>query len=299
MKGQGAKKSPASFKIAMRVNASKVYQINTLKRSNGPILTLERAVGERFELDSSLWASGAFSAQVYPDLPIATNWLNLIKGILEGTPDAAPSQGNFVNSTCGFTVQTVAAQVRSLDQVKDLMRHACEVGNYGSPADALLLVSGSHPARGLPLKALGYPDSIDMLQEAFRMRHRGDLPSTVSLWAVENPLLSPERLHRKLSAGAEVILTQPPLIRQPAETWFDTAARFAEGTNAQILVGIPMASSRRNLEFWTQLCGLWGTQDTQQLLASFPTKDSLSGGIQGAYKDAVYQWNANFINWVS
>jgi len=296
MNQEAARWNPAHLKNTMRVNATSIHQINKFKRSNGPVLTLERAVGERFDLDSRLWASGAFNALVFPYLPIATSWLNLVKGLLEGASPEPPSPVSSARSKAGFTVQTVAAQVRSLAQIKDLMRFACRVGNYGSPADALLLVSGSHPARGLPLKAFGYPDSVVMLQEASLMRQLGELPSTVSLWAVENPRLPPERLHRKLSAGAEVILTQPPLVRKQSENWFETAARLCEGTNAQILVGIPMASSRRNLEFWMQLCGLAGALDTQQVLASFPVKGTQS---QGEYKDAVYEWNATFIEWVS
>lgn len=42
-------------------------------------LTLERALGPGFGSDAALQATGAFSAEVFPDLPIATTWGNLMK----------------------------------------------------------------------------------------------------------------------------------------------------------------------------------------------------------------------------
>lgn len=44
-------------------------------------LTLERALGPAFGTDSALQATSAFSAEVFPDLPIATTWDNLLKVI--------------------------------------------------------------------------------------------------------------------------------------------------------------------------------------------------------------------------
>ena len=40
-------------------------------------LTLERSVGARFGVDSELAKAGQFTAEVYPDLPIATTWREL------------------------------------------------------------------------------------------------------------------------------------------------------------------------------------------------------------------------------
>ena len=66
--------------------------------------------------------------------------------------------------------------------------------------------------------------SFDLLQLAATMREQGYLPPSLSLWAVENPMMAPlGRLQQKLDAGAEVILTQPPLAWARAERWMQEA----------------------------------------------------------------------------
>jgi hypothetical protein len=65
-------------------------------------------------------------------------------------------------------------------------------------ADALLLVSGSHPLRR-PLAWSGVlQDSVDALHLAGSLRHQGLLPAQTSLWAVANPLVdAADSLERK------------------------------------------------------------------------------------------------------
>lgn len=53
-----------------------------------PSFTLEASVGSANQLDLDLLATGAFGAEVHPDLPIATTWHGLYKQIssrLQGT----------------------------------------------------------------------------------------------------------------------------------------------------------------------------------------------------------------------
>ena len=53
-----------------------------------PIICLERSVGARQGVDAHLWSQGSFSAEVYPDLPIATSWGELFGSLFtrcEGT----------------------------------------------------------------------------------------------------------------------------------------------------------------------------------------------------------------------
>lgn len=58
------------------------------------------------------------------------------------------------------------------------------------------------------------------------MRQQGQLPASLSLWAVENPMLAPvSRLAQKMDAGAEVVLTQPPLLWDRAQRWAEEADR--------------------------------------------------------------------------
>ena len=55
-------------------------------------------------------------------------------------------------------------------------------------ADALLLVSGSHPVRDLLAPTGLLPDALYALRKAVALRAAGRLPSALSLWAVANPL---------------------------------------------------------------------------------------------------------------
>ncbi|CAM9828125.1 unnamed protein product, partial [Ectocarpus fasciculatus] len=92
------------------------------------------------------------------------------------------------------------------------------------PADALLLVSGSHPVRRLPFAKSFLPDVYDELRLATTMRNSGHLPKGLALWAVANPLAEAneagvDRVRKKVELGAEVVLTQPPLVWEPFERW--------------------------------------------------------------------------------
>lgn len=149
-------------------------------RSRSPVLLLERSVGERIAADGDLWATGCFQGEVYPDLPIATTWRDLVQRLCNlkglGAPPApaggaagvsaavagsaaagAPSPPEQQQQQHPWYIPTVAAQCRSRDQLRAFMLAAAGVdfmgdtkGGNGRPADALLFVSGSHPARNLP-----------------------------------------------------------------------------------------------------------------------------------------------------
>lgn len=128
--------------------------------SLGTTLCLERAVGDKHGVDQNLWDSCHFRAQIYPDLPLATTWRDLLRrtvqtagrqseeGWVEPPPKMCPAER--------WTVRTVAAQLRSRDQLRLMMLSAAGMDEAGDPkpgvrpADALLFVSGSHPARRLP-----------------------------------------------------------------------------------------------------------------------------------------------------
>ena len=132
--------------------------LQQLFRGGRPVLCLERAVGDRAGVDEELWGSGQFSAQVYPDLPVATSWRDLLR-LAGGGAGAAPGGGRAAGSAPPderWLVQTVAAQCRSAGQLRLLTLEAAGVDAEGEAvpgargADALLFVSGSHPARSLP-----------------------------------------------------------------------------------------------------------------------------------------------------
>lgn len=128
--------------------------------SGGPVLCLERAVGEKHGVDGTLWDSCHFHAQVYPDLPLASTWRDLLRRTVQTAgrqPDAGWAEPPARACPAPrWTVRTLAAQLRSRDQLRAMMLSAAGVDAGGDPrpgvlpADALLFVSGSHPARRLP-----------------------------------------------------------------------------------------------------------------------------------------------------
>jgi hypothetical protein len=286
------------------------------------LLTLERSVGARGPVaDAPLCATGAFGAEVSPDLPIATSWEGLgraaarrargVLGSLTGNSSSSGGQeGRDLSAAVATTpttlgdptawrVATVAAQVRSPEELeRRLVLAAGAAASGGGGADALLLVSGSHPLRSIPPLAAAVAgarvDSLDLLRTAARLRddpllaavmgggggdhhHHGRLPRGLALWAVANPVTERDasRSAAKAAAGAEALLTQPPLDWTAFERWLEDARRRGLGLeeaavhqsrqpqqqrpppagSARLVVGFPCLSSSANARFWVELCG--------------------------------------------
>lgn len=78
-------------------------------------------------------------------------------------------------------------------------------------------------------------NSFDLLLLASAMREEGYLPPSLSLWAVENPMLAPvSRLAQKAAAGAEVVVTQPPLLFDRVARWMEEAAATRISDNVKV-----------------------------------------------------------------
>lgn len=279
-----------------------------------PILCLERAIGERYGADKVLWETGAFDAQVYPDLPFASSWSELLEKLLGAgasgkqvfsttaadTVAAAAAGGSSSNNRENDTnyalkVRTIGAQCYSRKNLLSKMQLACKPSSEGGgDANALLFLSGSHPARSLPFTDSLLQSSFSMLRDASKMRAKGELPASLALWAVENPINPPERLLKKVQAGAEVILTQPPFLQSSAERWFEFAQKNGVSNEIKLLAGIPMSTSRSNLEFWLRLCGLGGTPEAAMVVSSFPG-NGIGGGNKEEYQRLVRDWNVTFV----
>ncbi|CAM9546248.1 unnamed protein product, partial [Laminaria digitata] len=205
----------------------------------------------------------------------------------------------------------------------------------GRPADALLLLSGSHPGRRLPFAKRFLPDVYDELRLATSMRNSGHLPKDLAFWAVANPLTEAgeagvDGIRRKVDLGAEVILTQPPLAWKPFERWLQgvtasgalegTASKAREGSGdgsvgggvgggvetptsrswsssrsdasgnrpaaagATLLIGMPVITSRRGLQFWLDLCGVSDRGLREEVLNGFesPTADAIAAAAAAA-----------------
>ncbi|KAF6260457.1 hypothetical protein COO60DRAFT_891899 [Scenedesmus sp. NREL 46B-D3] len=177
-------------------------------------------------------------------------------------------------------VATVGAQLSSMADISGAMCTAAgvtpsgmrmAVGEQRPHADALLLVSGSHPVRTLPLLQQFLPGSVAMLRQASQLKQCGVLPQQLALWAVANPVMEPDASYaeQKIAAGAEVILTQPPLDWAKFVAWMEDAQQRQLHTAARLLVGFPLLSSAANMTFWAALCGAGGNRQCQQLQQQF------------------------------
>jgi len=262
---------------------------DTAAGSAAPFLTLERSIGAREGEDARLWDTGAFAAEVYPDLPLATSWRALGDALRAGklgndagmrVPGLAHQAGDGK-----MLVRTVGVQCRSKGSLRSHILHQA-LGDEGQHADgtgvasALLCVSGSHPLRRLPALASFLPSSQDTLAIASALRRDGDLPSSLQLWAVTNPLIEADatRLERKVEAGAEVVLTQPPLDWPSFERWLEDADRRGLLGATRLVVGVPMLSSGGNLAFWAQLCDAAGCDWTAGAVARWRQAEADMGG---------------------
>jgi len=235
--------------------------------ATAPLLTLERSIGAREGEDIRLWDTGAFGAEVFPDLPLATSWRALGEALRSGklgndagmrTPGLQHREGD-----PRMLVRTVGVQCRNMSSLRSHILHQA-LGTDGEHLDgtgiagALLCVSGSHPLRRVPLIQSLLPSSQDTLRTAANLRSAGELPASLSLWAVANPLIETDasRLEQKMEAGAEVVVTQPPLDWPSFERWVTDADRrgLLGSDGCGLVVGVPMLSSAGNVAFWAQLC---------------------------------------------
>jgi hypothetical protein len=73
-------------------------------------------------------------------------------------------------------------------------------------ANALLLVSGSHPVRQLPMASQLLPGSVHMLQRAVQLKQQGVLPQQLELWAVANPVTEPDASYTEQKVNTWVLL---------------------------------------------------------------------------------------------
>ena len=219
---------------------------------SGWVRTLERAPAgaARASERRLLGAGGEFRAVVQPCLPGAP-------------PPAGGAAGPGAEWPGGAArVQTVPAQLTPRwgrgAALRDRLRGAAAAGGGGPPGtsapEALLLVSGGHPWRTRLTRPL-LASSFDLLRAAAQLREAGELPARTALWAVENPLRErgAGRLERKLEAGAEAVITQPPLLRGRFEAWWEDLQARGLLRDARVLVGVPFLTSPESLRFWLRL----------------------------------------------
>ncbi|KAI8462952.1 MAG: hypothetical protein J3K34DRAFT_527376 [Monoraphidium minutum] len=162
------------------------------------------------------------------------------------------------------------------------------------PADALLMVSGSHPGRQVPFVDRLLPGSVSLLRTAAALRTAGAIPAATSLWAVANPVTERDagRAAEKIEAGAVALLTQPPLDWAAFERWWADAERRGLPGAAKIIVGFPAISSAANASFWLTLAGGGGSAAAQRVVSDFAAAE---GRGKGAAADFAREWSEGLL----
>jgi hypothetical protein len=187
----------------------------------------------------------------------------------------------------------VGAQLRPAQELLQLVESAC---SGPAAAGALLMVSGSHPARSLPLvRGLLRRDSTWLLQQASALRARGALPPGTQLWAVGNPVTEPGAalLERKVAAGAQVVLTQPPLDWPAFERWMRDAEARGLTSAARLLIGVPMLTSAANAAFWVGLCGAYTNAAARGVVQEFRAREAELAGER--LDEWALRWNERLV----
>ncbi len=127
------------------------------------VLMLERSIRPN-NLDTALWDTSSFAAEVYPDIPLLTSWKDVQKlsGSLTGAPTTSSSpatvpsprrEGQWLVHTMGVQTRRSPGQLQEALLAKAGVLDGNANGDMGihhRQPDALLIVSGSHLLRRVP-----------------------------------------------------------------------------------------------------------------------------------------------------
>ncbi|MFN0057884.1 MAG: hypothetical protein ACKVX7_05440 [Planctomycetota bacterium] len=251
-----------------------------------PIDPESPAYRAKVEYFSALVRQGALRCVVIPDWPNLPRWLEAVLTMLvRGArrlgfsstpipPRLAPGLKTLVLARSWGTPQviyTIGAQCFGTVRLEALAIEAVRRGATG-----LLIVSGGAPARRIvsailaliarvPLLRIVAPhlrrvlmplDSVTLLAALARLKHSGALPHKLPLWAAANPYRdSVERTAQKIAAGAEQIVTQPPLLWETFHEWWRATQAHPQLTG-RIRVGMAIPQQLPAFDFWAFLMGL-------------------------------------------
>eukprot|EP00899_Mesostigma_viride_P028186 jgi/Mesvir1/8552/Mv18355-RA.1 len=262
-----------------------------------PVITLECPPSMPSSRLATLIDGGSIDAVIRPDLPaiaeLTTGSLSRLiasKLTSKGGDDKAPEDVKYPNFSAvpgRMRVYTVASHLDAkptvMRKVEAALAHVRDVPSQGDvsgtgPA-ALMFVSGGGPLRKMIPPVLHTMDSSKAIQEAAAWRHAGKLPHDLMLWAVDNPnrphdavsaASAVASLRRKVDAGAQVLVTQPPFLWGPFQRWVDAVNKEGLPGRARFIVGVPFPTSEKSIRFWLRLCGIneFGA-DVADLIATF------------------------------
>ena len=265
--------------------------IDRLKRGRF-VITAEQANPAQMKRYNTLTRRGVIDAVTLPDLPLVAQLRDIRAMFSSNTPSIDPLDSI---AETRQPIVTVSSSLRSRRDIRARVLTAVERG-----AKALLVLSGG----GLTRRALGPVGRVALPTNAFRsldlvreLRQAGEIHSDIPVWAVENPLIHSvkkrvDRLAQKIEAGAEAIITQPPLAWNRFGTWWEEADRRGL-TRTPILVGIPIPRSTEALRLWFFLTGL-GTRgdEARDVLGQFREASALD---EEDFEAFCTQWTVDLI----
>ena len=167
-----------------------------------------------------------------------------------GGADAACASRASVRSVSGARCRDAADARARIARAVARRRDAGDDGRF-----ALLCVSGDGDGRG-------GMTSEDVLREARGMRARGEVPRETTLLAAVNPMLGAReaaRMVRKRECGADGFVSQPALLQNRFEAWWEACERSGaldgldgggDGALAGLCLGVATASPAQSLEVW-------------------------------------------------
>ncbi len=103
----------------------------------------------------------------------------------------------------------------------------------------------------------------------------------------------------QIDAGAEVIVTQPPLLWDKFEAWINSVQSFFRQRllgKTRLIVGCPMVSSAANMKFWLYLCQASHLPEAASAVQPFTDAAAESKQCLAAY---CQKYNADLVHRVS
>eukprot|EP00898_Chlorokybus_atmophyticus_P001422 jgi/Chlat1/2280/Chrsp17S02581 len=234
------------------------------------------------------------TAVVRPDLPVVNDFGDMFSRTSK-RPDYDVA---FARAPQLQRVRTIGCHLRTPSELRQLLLQ--------TNTPAVMFVSGGGLFQKLVPKSLLPLNSVRALTIASGMRARGDIDPHLMLWATANPLKAAgtgraniaknvDWLRRKVDAGAEAILTQPPLLWDEFERWWEAVTHAGLHRHTSIVAGLPILTTSRSVKFWLQLCGVNDKhQSAEQLVKLFlaaEARDSQEAGQQPtALVELRQQW---------
>eukprot|EP00242_Pyramimonas_sp_CCMP2087_P017475 CAMPEP_0198202546 /NCGR_PEP_ID=MMETSP1445-20131203/5725_1 /TAXON_ID=36898 /ORGANISM="Pyramimonas sp., Strain CCMP2087" /LENGTH=254 /DNA_ID=CAMNT_0043873523 /DNA_START=184 /DNA_END=944 /DNA_ORIENTATION=+ len=182
-----------------------------------------------------LITSGVFGAGITVDLPDPARFTSL-------PPETGTLPVVSTTAACRWNAPTGSLTQRLGDCLK-------------AGDKAWLLVGGDQKSWRNPSPKR--PDALELLDVAMRVRKQSGREDPPKVWCVANPLgdtsREAARLAEKFAHGAELVVTQPLLLRTRVEQFWAETER--EGlAHKPKLVGIAVPSSMTSLGKWLKIC---------------------------------------------